>query len=86
MARKYNPFSFWTLKKTKVNGVKIQLRSYGTKPYTEIETGIEHPRRDIYFEIRSNQGLYIKETNSDSAIEKYNRVIEFEKRQLNINL
>lgn len=86
MARKYNPYSFRTLKKTKVNGVKIQLRSYGTKPFTEIATGIEYPRQDIYFEIRSNQGLYIKETNPDSAIEKYNRVIEFEKRQLYISL
>lgn len=86
MAKHFSPYSFRTLKKTKVNGVKIQLRSYGTKPYTEIKTGIERPRLDIYFEIRSNQGLYIKETNPDSAIEKYNRVIEFEKRQLNINL
>ena len=83
MAKYFSPYSFRTLKKTKVNGIKIQLRSYGTKPYTEID-GIEYPRRDIYFEIRSNQGLYIKETDPDSAIEKYNRAIEFEKQQLSI--
>lgn len=84
MAKKsLSPYCFKTLLKTKINGTKIQLRAYQTrKGLIDATTGAEIPVNIFFYEINASDGGYKKVYDLATAHATYEKMIEFEKRQL----
>lgn len=61
MAKKMrSPYMLRTLKRTKVNGVKIALKAYQTRPNQTDSHGNKIPVNIFYYEVTSSDGGYKK--------------------------
>ena len=79
-----SPYCFKTLLKTKINGTKIQLRAYQTRKGLVDVKGNELPVQVFFYEIICSDGGYKKTTDKKRAHALYEKMIEFEQRQLTI--
>ena len=70
-------FKTRTLKRTKVNGVKI----YCKKLFRNNEA-----QDVIYYFVHANDGSYKRATDETQALQIYNQLIKFEKTQLTIQV
>ena len=82
--KKFNPYCMRTIKRTKVNGVRIYLKAYQTKP--QDLCGQPVPERIFFYQITSSDGGGVKCADKDNALLKYEQMIEFEKRQTMMQL
>lgn len=84
MAKKSkSPYYFRTIKRTKVNSVKIALRAYQTrKGLIDEITKAEIPVNIFFYEVKSSDGGYKKVFDIQTAQTAFEQMIEFEKRQM----
>lgn len=81
--RKLSPYCFRTIKRTKVNGVKIALRTYQTRNGLIDEiTKVEIPVNIFFYEIKASDGGYKKVHDLQTAQTIFEQMVEFEKRQM----
>lgn len=84
MAKKNtSPYQNKTLRRTKVQNVKCRLSAYQTKAICPA-SGLERPHIVLYYEVKASDGSYKKLYNEQDAINAYENLIEFKKRQLSI--
>lgn len=85
--KKVSPFATKTLKRTRVNGVKIMLQTLCQKvwinPHNILE-GIKEYRPIKWF-VKTSDGINKTLFTEEEAVEYMSKVINFEKRQLSIN-
>ena len=79
-----SPFKTKTVLKTKVNGVKIALKKYCLEESTNQVTGHITPERVFYYEVVGSDGSYFKCQKIEVAKERYNNLVDFERRQLSL--
>ena len=70
------------LKSTKVNGVRIYLKAYQTKP-RNVE-GETVPVTIFYYIVAATDGSHRKIMQYEDALLKYQQLVAFEKRQMTI--
>ena len=80
-----SPFVLKTLKRAKVNNVKMWLKAYQTKK-TDPASGLEQPLIVFYYEVSASDGSYFKTTDLNAAQERFEALQQFEKRQLCITI
>lgn len=74
--KEVSPFCFRQIARSvKVNGVKIKVREYGSRTNKE---------QVFFYEVTASDGAYFKTLKKQDALDKFNKLIEFEKRQLTI--
>lgn len=85
MAKKLSPYCNKILRRAKIQNVKCKLSAYQTKAFDPL-SGEEIPLRIFYYEVSASDGSYRKLTNKQDAIEAFEKLVEFEKRQTCIKL
>ena len=70
-------FKTRTIKRTKVNGVKIYCKKFCRN---------NEAQDVIYYFVHANDGSYKRATDEAQALQIYNQLIEFEKTQLTIQI
>lgn len=90
--KQYNPFTSRMIKRATVGRVKCYLRAVRPNPFDKYgndQRKISWLHFDTslvyYYEIGANDGSYRKETDKDKALTVFNQLLEFEKRQTEIN-
>lgn len=85
MAKKtFSPYCFHTIKRTKIQDVKIYLKCYQTKAKDQYDREI--PFRIFYYVVQASDGSYRKITDKEAALEAFAKLVDFEKRQTFLKL
>lgn len=88
--KQYNPFVTRTIKRAAVGNVKIYLRAVKPNPINEHDIDLrKYP--DLfdasvvyYYEVGANDGSYRKCSTKEDALKAFGLLVEFEKRQTEI--
>lgn len=96
MAKKrFNPFKTKTIERKKVNGVKCWLKVLQKKVVERVriyQDGVTVWRNeivgyeDVCYYVGASDGSSRREVSKEKAMEMYERLVEFEKRQKNIEV
>ena len=74
-------YCYRTLKSTKVNGVKIALRTRQTRNGLTDANGNEIPVNIFFYEVKASDGGYKKVFDLTAAQTIFEKMVEFEKKQ-----
>lgn len=80
-----SPYQNKTLRRAKINNVKCKLTAYQTKA-KDPATGYVQPHIVFYYEVSASDGSYHKLYNEQDAINAFENLVEFEKRQMCITV
>ena len=80
--RKLNPYCYRTLKRAKANGVKIVLRTRQTRNGLTDANGNKIPVNIFFYEVKASDGGYKKVFDLTTAQTIFEKMVEFEKRQM----